>query len=165
MDPCKSSLDVSGQDSSENQTPVESQESFISGQRDESVEEFPELQSEGDLKVEIKISADPKSQDMEQTESVGSNSIIECSTESGNEPMEIPANSNSETIDSLPVSSKSSNVGEEIKEARVLTSHKRKKSQEIRSNESNSEIIQNPRKLQIHLQMKSPRKIQEPAKC
>jgi hypothetical protein len=51
LDPWKKSLDVSGQDSSENHTPVESQESFISGQRDESVEEFPESQSEGDLKV------------------------------------------------------------------------------------------------------------------
>jgi hypothetical protein len=94
-----------------------------------------------------KVTTDPRIDASGRIKTSRSNCFGECSTESGNEPMEIPANSNSETIDSLPVSSKSSNVGEEIKEARVLTSHKRKKSQEIRSNESNPKITQERRSL------------------
>jgi hypothetical protein len=132
LDSWKKSMDVEGQDSPENQTPVETRESFP---RDDSVQELPESQGEGGQEND-EISADPRSMDLEQTESTRSNSIGEYSTESGNESMEIPAASD----DCLPGPSKSSGAGEEIEETPILKSQKRKKSQEIRTDGISSDV-------------------------
>ncbi len=107
----------------ETQTVLGSQDSFISVQHNKSVQKLKNQQVRDDLEPD-KVPAEPGSQDL-----AGSSDFGKCTAESGNEPMEIPATSNSY---------KSSNAG---KKCLILASQKQKKNQETQTYGSNSEVV------------------------
>jgi hypothetical protein len=127
--------------SMENQMFIGSQESFASGQHNNSVRKLPEPQVDNDLEPH-KVTAVPRIVDLRPIKTSGSNGFGECSAESVNKSMEIPGH---RIIDCLPGPSKSSDVGEEI-----LASQNQKKSQETQTDGRNSEqrsLRRNRRKL------------------
>jgi hypothetical protein len=127
---------------------LESQESSINCQPNNSVQKLPGLQAGGDNLEPDKVPADPRSVNLGRIETAGSRSGGECSVESGNETVEISSViSNPETNDCLPSTSKPSDAGEEIEESSVLASQKRKKSQENQPDESSSDVVQKRKSL------------------
>ncbi len=143
LDTWKNLLRVCGQDLLEKQSRLKSPEIFFN---DQSAQEPPESKDREDLEA-TENSADPRSQDFEQTEAAGSNSSGECSAESGNEPMEISATSAPRIIDCLPGPSKPSSAGKEIKETHILTSQNQKKGPGTQTNGSSSDGAQKRKSL------------------